>query len=148
MYRPTTKAITLAALAILSIDAYVSSNPGLPADQVRAAAETHNLAIDLVAGQNNFATAYFQDDPKNPTPYDPGPTAVVVEDIAGALCQCYDPSERPNDELMHDRVLRLAQIDPTHPMAANWRVLRARTFPFADSLPDWADVAALVTDPV
>lgn len=141
MYRTSQLTYSLAGLRV-DVDAYAASNQGLPEAQVRAAANAHNAAIDLALGEGEYAGLYEARDPLNPTPYDPGPTAVAVDSIVDALKQCYGPADRPNAEQMQDRVFRLASTDPAHPMAAAWQVLHARTYPYFDTVPAWPDVEA------
>lgn len=144
MYRPSNSHPSLATLYV-DVDAYVAGNPGLPQDSVRAAATIHNAALDLARGAGDFAASYEQVDPQAPTPYDPGPTAVAVDDITGALATAYGPADRPSAELVRDRLVRLAQIDPAHPMAANWRILRDRCYPYAESITDWPEVEQAIS---
>lgn len=123
----------------VDVDAYVLGNPGLPADAVRATAEAHNRAIDLMLGEGEFVDAYAAG-----VAGDPGPTAVAVESLCFHLREKgADPSRGLDAAMVRDRIISLANVAPDHPVAANWRVLWARAYPFSDAPEAWEDVAAV-----
>lgn len=142
MYRPSNLHPSLETLYV-DVDSYVADNPGLPQDSVRAAATIHNTALDLARGAGDYAAEYEQVDATSP--YDPGPTAVAVDGITGALASAYGPADRPDAEFVRDRLARLAQIDPAHPMVAHWRILRDRCYPYAESITDWPEVEQAIS---
>lgn len=141
MYRPSDQSVTLAQY-LVDVDARVSGVHETMRDETRVACENHNAALNLMMGAEPYAADWtpLQTDAGGAVVTgDPGPFAPLVDDVTIAL-KGLDPWSRPNAEQLHDRVLRIAQMDPAHPVAKHHAVLARRC-----GQPDgWADVAALV----
>lgn len=117
----------------------------------RAACEARNDAIDLLRGTGRFADAWLQIAmlaDGTPAPYDPGPAAPGLDAICIEIRSVQSPYSPLDAAMVQDRVMRIASGDQAHPVAVNWRVLHRACYPFVDAPPEWADLAALIPDPV
>jgi hypothetical protein len=109
----------------------------------------HNAAIQLMAGLEPYQDVWGPIDDTFPgtdipKTFDPGRYAPMVGDIVTALKLAPSPTERVDPDMMRDRIRRVAEGDPAHPVVANWRVLQARCYPPAQVQP-WPEVEFLAT---
>lgn len=144
-YRISDQAAPLAHLRVNTDAEVAAAHPSMQ-DYVRAACVAHNVAIDLMLGEGEFAAAWEQlpvDAAGNPVQFDPGPFAVAIDSICIELRSKQLPTTPADAEMLRHRVGLVARLDAGHPVAKHWRVLQARSYA-PGQVQTWPEVAALV----
>lgn len=149
MYRISNESIPLDYLRVDVDEVTRNLHPSMVA-QARDAANVRNRVIDLLQGKGDYADAWSQPElltdadgnPVGQAPYDPGITAPLVDSLCFEVRGKTSYSYPLDAQIVRARVEQIAAIDPGHPIARNWAVLRDACYLYGTYRPDWTgDVA-------
>lgn len=111
----------------------------------RRECEHRNALIDLLMGTGAFADAY--DTPAAPSALTVGNETVQISaaSLGDDLRTKQSPYTPLDAELARDRVAAIARLEPTHPVARHWRVVRNACYTGDTEVPQWPDIPAAIT---